>query len=76
MAATIRIQTGQIAAELAAERLRQEGVPAQVVSDGDLLGHLGTALTFSLIVPRQHERRAREILTELASPDAGEGGRS
>lgn len=68
MPKTIRIQTDRISADLAAQRLQQEGVPAQVVSDSDLLGMVGTPMAFSLIVPADREKRAREILAELEGP--------
>ncbi len=64
----IRIQTDRISADLAAQRLQQEGVPAQVVSDSDMLGIAGTPMAFSLIVPADREQRARAILAEIA-PD-------
>lgn len=65
--AMIRIQTGAPEAELAAELLRQEGVPAQVVSDTDSfpMGFTGAAMSYSIIVPREHEEKARRILAEV-----------
>lgn len=65
MPATIRIRTDQVAAELAAEHLRQEGIPARIVSDSDHsigLATTGTPLQFSIVVPSQCEPRARRIL--------------
>lgn len=66
MPKTIRIQTDRISADLAAQRLQQEGVPAQVISDSDLLGMVGTPMAFSLVVPADREQRARKILAEIA----------
>lgn len=66
MPATIRIQVDPITADLAAGRLREEGIPAQVISDSDMIGVAGTPMHFSLMVPSQFEGRAREILAELA----------
>jgi hypothetical protein len=64
---TIRIRAGQIAADLAAQRLESEGVPTRVISDSDLLGATGTPMAFSLLVPAQYEERARKILREVAA---------
>jgi hypothetical protein len=65
--ASIRLQTDRVSADLAAHRLRQEGVPAEVVSDDDrLFGGTGMPMLFSLVVPSQHEARARRILSEVA----------
>jgi len=66
MAALIRLQADPIIAELAAERLRQEGVPAEVAGDSDPFPISGAPMTFSLLVPQRAEQRAREILSELA----------
>lgn len=68
MPATIRIRVDRITADLAAGRLREEGVPAQVVSDSDWIGVVGTPMHFSLVVPAQYEGRARRILAELEAP--------
>ncbi len=65
MPKTIRLQVDRVAADLAAERLRQEGIPAQVVSDSDLLGAFGTPMAFSLVVPADYEQLARKILAEV-----------
>jgi hypothetical protein len=65
MPATIRIQVDPITADLAAGRLREEGVPVHVVSDSDWIGVAGTPMHFSLVVPAQYEGRARRILAEL-----------
>ena len=65
MPATIRIRVDQIAADLAAQRLQQEGIPTQVVSDSDMLGAWGTPTQFSLVVPAQYEALARKILSEI-----------
>jgi hypothetical protein len=61
----IRLQVDRVAADLAAERLRQEGIPAQVVSDSDLLAVAGVPMSFSLVVPADLERRARRVLDEV-----------
>jgi hypothetical protein len=69
VAASIRIRTDQIAAQLAMHRLQQEGIPARVVSDSDFsigLATTGTPLQFSLLVPSRYEQRARKILAEVA----------
>ncbi len=65
MPATIRIRADIISADLAADRLRQEGIPVQVVSDSDMLGIAGTPMAFSLIVPAQFEDQARKALAEV-----------
>ena len=65
MPSIIRIQADRIAADLAAQRLQQEGVPAQVVSDSDMIGVAGTPMHFSLVIPSQYEQRARKILAEV-----------
>jgi len=70
----IRIQADRVSADLAAERLRQEGVPAQVVADSDLLAVAGTPMAFSLVVPAPFEKRAREILA-AATPRRARGRR-
>jgi hypothetical protein len=62
---TIRIRADRIAADLAADRLRQEGIPSQVIADSDLLALAGTPMAFSIVVPTQYERRAREIIAEF-----------
>jgi hypothetical protein len=61
----IRLRVDNIAADLAAERLRQDGVPAQVVSDSDLLAVAGVPMSFSVVVPSDMESKARKILEEL-----------
>ncbi len=66
MPATIRIRVDPITADLAAERLRQEGIPAQVVSDSDMIGVAGTPMHFSLVVPAPYEDLARGILSKIA----------
>ncbi len=69
MPARIRVQRDRITADLAAHRLREEGIPAEVVSDDDrLLGGTGIPMFFSLVVPSQHEERARKILAEVEGP--------
>ncbi len=68
MPAAIRIRVDRIAADLAAHRLQQEGIPVQVVSDSDFsigLATTGTPLQFSLLIPSQYEQRARKILAEV-----------
>jgi len=69
MPTTIRIQVDRISADLAADRLHQEGIPAQVVSDSDLLGVAGVPMAFSLVVPSQFEARARKILQDMTRPE-------
>ena len=66
--ATIRIRVDPITADLAAERLREEGIPAQVVSDSDMIGVAGTPMHFSLVVPAGYEELARKILTAINRP--------
>jgi hypothetical protein len=61
----IRLRVDNIAADLAADRLRQDGVPAQVVSDSDLLAVAGVPMSFSVVVPSDMESKARKILEEL-----------
>ncbi len=68
MPATIRIRVDAITADLAAGRLRQEGIPAQVVSDSDMIGVAGTPMHFSLVVPAPYETLARRILEEVGRP--------
>ena len=72
MPARIRIQKDLIAARLAADRLRDEGIPAEVVADSDRDLGLGGApsMLFSLVVPSQHEERARQILADEAEGEA------
>lgn len=67
MPKTIRIQTDAISAELAAQRLRQEGISAQVISDSDWVGIAGTPMAFSLLVPADYEPLARKVLAEVSS---------
>jgi putative signal transducing protein len=73
--ARIRIQTDRISADLAAGLLHEEGIPAEVVADSDAGLAYGGAppLLFSLVVPSQHEERARRILEEV--PRRGRSGR-
>ena len=68
MPATIRIQVDPVTADLAAGRLRAEGIPVHVVGDSDMLGVAGTPMHFSLVVPAQYEQRARKILAEVERP--------
>lgn len=72
MPKTIRIRTDAISAELAAQRLRQEGIAARVISDSDWIGIAGTPMAFSLIVPADQEERARKIIAEVAPKTRGE----
>lgn len=65
MPSTIRIQVDRVTADLAAHRLEEEGIPVQVVSDGDWVAVAGVPRDFSLVVPTQYERRARKILSEV-----------
>jgi hypothetical protein len=65
MPATIRIQVDPVTADLAAGRLREEGIPAQVISDSDMIGVAGTPMHFSLLVPAAYEALARRILAEV-----------
>jgi hypothetical protein len=74
MPAMIRLRTDRISADLAAHRLQQEGVPAQVVSDDDRLmgiGMTGTPLSFSLVVPSDREDEARRILSSDVKRSSG-----
>jgi hypothetical protein len=66
--ATIRIRVDPISADLAAGRLREEGIPAQVISDSDMIGVAGTPMHFSLLVPAAYEDLARRILDEIGRP--------
>ncbi len=68
MPKTIRIQVDRISADLAAQRLQQEGIPAQVVADSDWIGVAGVPTAFSLVVPAEYEQKARRILVELTEP--------
>lgn len=64
----IRIRVDRIAADLAAHRLEEEGVPVQVVSDSDFsigMATVGNPIQFSLLVPSQYEDRARRVLSEV-----------
>jgi len=65
MPAVIRIQTDRISADLAAGRLADEGIPAQVVSDSDTIGITGTPTRFSIVVPSHLEAKARKLLQEM-----------
>ncbi len=65
MPSTIRIRVDPITADLAAGRLREEGIPTQVISDSDMIGVAGTPTHFSLLVPAAYEGLARRILAEL-----------
>jgi hypothetical protein len=72
MPAKIRIQTDRISAQMARDRLRQEGIPAEVVSDDDSaigMSTIGSPLAFSLVVPSDREAEARAILA--GSPRKG-----
>lgn len=66
MPATIRIQVDRVSADLAAQRLHEEGIPCEVVGDSDTSMGLGGGqpLAFSLVVPSQYEEHARRVLTE------------
>ena len=65
VAGVIRIQADRIEADLAAQRLAQKGIPAQVVSDSDMLAVAGTPMRFSIVVPSHLEAKARKILREV-----------
>ena len=64
MPSTLRIQADRITADLVAQHLRQEGIPAQVVADSDLMAVAGTPMAFSVVVPTQWKQRARAIIAE------------
>ena len=78
MPATIRLQVDRISADLAAQRLAQHGIPAQVVSDdrGAGLGISGAAFSFSLVIPADREDEARAILAERPQREGGPPRRS
>jgi hypothetical protein len=61
----------QASAEVMAERLRLDGVPAQIVraDAGAPYDGMGASVAFDILVPEQLAVRAREILA------GGEGGK-
>jgi hypothetical protein len=64
----IRIQADRIEGDLAAQRLLAEGIPAQVVSDSDMLAVAGTPMPFSIVVPAHLEANARKFLSQVEKP--------
>ena len=71
--------TDRISADLAAGRLRQEGVPVEVISDSDYsigLATTGTPLQFSLLVPSDREDEARRVLASITEEHRGPRRRS
>lgn len=64
MPAVIRIHIDRISADLAAGRLADEGIPAQVV-DSDTVGIIGAPTRFSIVVPSHLEAKARKLLREM-----------
>ena len=57
-----------VAADLAVSKLQGSGIPAQRMPTGSIAGAFGTGMLASelirIIVPPEHEERAREILAE------------
>ena len=57
-----------VAADLAVAKLQGSGIPAQRMPTGSIAGAFGTGMLASelirIIVPPEHEERAREILAD------------